>query len=119
MPASILIIDDDRNLVKLLKEGLSLEDYAVIHAMSAEAASAALKKGGVDLIILDHTLPGMTGMQFLQILRQDQRTAALPIIMLTTQSSELYKVKGLETGADDYVVKPVSMPELLARVRSV
>ncbi|MBI3507569.1 MAG: response regulator transcription factor [Proteobacteria bacterium] len=117
--ATVLIVDDDPALMKMLSSALTQEGYAVRKAGGAEKAFAALSGDAVDLMMLDLQLPGVSGLSILEMLKKDPRTASLPVIMMTVKGSESDKVAGLTTGADDYLVKPFSVKEMLARVDAV
>jgi DNA-binding response OmpR family regulator len=112
----ILVVDDEPTLVATLRYNLEREGYEVIDAADGESALSAALTGRPDLILLDLMLPGMDGLEVCRILRRDM---AVPILMLTAKAEEIDKVVGLELGADDYVTKPFSMRELLARVRAL
>jgi two-component system response regulator CpxR len=112
----ILLIDDDRDLAEMLAEYLDPEGYAVRLAHTAEAGLRRAKEGGIVLIILDVMLPDRDGFSVLHEIRQKSR---VPVIMLTTRSAVEDRVNGLEAGADDYVPKPFTPIELLARIRTV
>ena len=111
--ASILVIDDEKDLVRLLRHNLEKAGYRVASAPSAEAGLKQLRKSEPDLLILDVMLPGMDGLEFLRALR---RESDVPVILLSAKHAEIDRVLGLKLGADDYVVKPFSLDELLARV---
>jgi two-component system phosphate regulon response regulator PhoB len=119
MAARILVVEDDAALVTLLEYNLKAAGYDVTTATSAEDGEQLLAGSGFDLVILDWMLPEMSGIELCGRLRRAGRHPALPILMLTARSEEADRVKGLTTGADDYVVKPFSVPELLARVGSL
>ena len=113
----ILIVEDDEAILKGLMENLQQEHYKVIYADDGEKGYAMAKKENPDLIILDVMLPSKNGFEICQDLRKEK--IATPIIMLTGKGEETDKVLGLELGADDYVTKPFSVRELLARVKAV
>ncbi|HEX9076756.1 MAG TPA: response regulator transcription factor [Anaerolineae bacterium] len=115
-PAKILVVDDEPHLVKLVRSNLEAQHYKVISAMDGPSGMAMAEKEGPDLIILDIMLPGMDGFDVLQKIRE---FSAVPIIMLTAKDQEIDVVRGLHLGADDYVRKPFSVHELLARVEAV
>lgn len=115
----ILIVDDEKDLVDLLSYNLEKEGYAVLRAYDGEEALKILRSRKPDLILLDLMLPGVQGMEICKIVRKTPETAGLPIIMLTARGEEVDRIVGLEMGADDYVTKPFSVRELLARVRAV
>jgi phosphate regulon transcriptional regulator PhoB len=115
----IFVVDDEPDIVELCSYNLRKEGYDVSSAADGEEALRRIRKEKFDLILLDLMLPGLQGVELCRIIRNDQATASLPIIMLTAKTEELDKVLGLEMGADDYVTKPFSPRELLARVRAV
>ena len=115
-PRQILLIDDDQEMAEMLAEYLSPEGYTVHLAYSAKAGLDRAQQGGVVLIILDVMLPDRDGFSVLREIRQRSR---IPIIMLTTRAAVADKVSGLEAGADDYIPKPFTPIELLARIRTV
>jgi phosphate regulon transcriptional regulator PhoB len=115
----ILIVDDEKDLVDLLSYNLEKEGYAVLRAYDGDEALKIIRSRKPDLILLDLMLPGIQGMEICRIVRKNPETAALPIIMLTARGEEVDRIIGLEMGADDYVTKPFSVRELLARVRAV
>jgi DNA-binding response OmpR family regulator len=111
----ILVVDDEPTLVGTMKFNLEKEGYEVITATAGEQGLAAARESTPDLILLDLMLPGLHGFEVCRILRHEM---SVPIIILTARSDEVDKIVGLELGADDYVTKPFSMKELLARVRA-
>jgi len=115
----ILIVEDDPALVELLKYNLEKEGYATVVATDGEAALTRVEEEEPVLIVLDWMLPKLSGIDVCRRLRQRASTARLPIIMLTARGEEDDRIKGLESGADDYIVKPFSPSELTARVRAV
>jgi phosphate regulon transcriptional regulator PhoB len=115
----ILIVDDEPDIVELISYNLKKEGFPVVIAEDGEEALKKVREGPLDLIILDLMLPGIHGMELCRILRNNPRTAHVPIIMLTARGEESDKVRGLETGADDYMTKPFSPKELIARVKAV
>jgi len=114
--ATILIVDDDPNMVTGLRDNLEIEGHNVVTASNLHAAQLAIAGQRLDLILLDVMLPDGDGVSFCRQLRQAGSTT--PIIMLTAKGQEMDKVVGLEVGADDYVVKPFALRELLARVKA-
>jgi len=116
MARSILVVDDERTLRETLAEGLEEEGYAVFQAADGREAVDAFRKHHPDLILLDLMLPELSGTEVCRIIRAE---SGVPILMLTAKSAEIDKVVGLELGADDYVTKPFSFRELLARVRAL
>ena len=119
MPARILIIEDEEPLSLLLRCNLESEGYAVDNVGRGDEAETRLREAVPDLVILDWMLPGLSGIELCRRLRTRAETERLPVIMLTARGEETERVRGLATGADDYVVKPFSVPELLARVRAL
>jgi two-component system OmpR family response regulator len=116
MAEKVLIVEDDANLLETLKYNLRKEGYDVFTAGDGEEAVAAARREKPDLLILDIMLPRMNGFEVCRILRQEM---IAPILMLTARADETDKIVGLEIGADDYMTKPFSMRELLARVRAM
>ena len=113
---SILVVEDESTLVATLRYNLEREGYQVVAATDGESGLATARASRPDLIILDVMLPGLDGFEVCRILRREMTA---PILMLTAKTEEIDKVVGLELGADDYVTKPFSMRELLARVRAL
>jgi len=117
--ASILIVEDEDALATLLEYNLGKEGYRASVARDGEEALLRVDESPPDLIILDWMLPKVSGIEVCRRLRQGQKTRAIPIIMLTARGEETDRVRGLDTGADDYVVKPFAMTEFTARVRAL
>ncbi len=115
----ILIVEDESAIAELLSINLRHAGFDVTVAGDAEAAQAAVDRVLPDLVLLDWMLPGLTGLQLARRWRGDARTRELPVIMLTARADEADKIAGLDTGADDYLTKPFSAKELLARIRAV
>lgn len=116
---AIIVVEDDSAIAELLRYNLSAERYDVTVATSAEDAVLLLGEHSFDLMVLDWMLPGLSGIELCRRLRLKLETKALPILMLTARSEESDSVRGLSTGADDYVVKPFSVAELMARVKAL
>ena len=116
--SKILVVDDETYIVELVKFNLEKEGYQVIVAHDGLKALSMVKSENPDLIILDIMLPKMDGLEVCQLLKQEANYSAIPIIMLTARGEELDTVLGLELGADDYIKKPFSPRELLARVKA-
>jgi phosphate regulon transcriptional regulator PhoB len=116
---NILVVEDEADLVELISYNLKKEGFSVESALDGETALSKIKKGRYDLVVLDLMLPGIQGMELCRILRNDPKTENLPIIMLTAKGEEVDKILGLEMGADDYITKPFSPRELVARVKAV
>lgn len=114
--ATVLLVEDEVDLSNLIKGHLEGDGYAVVQAFDGPSAIALVERRNPDLVILDWMLPGMDG---LAVCRRVRQSHLMPILMLTARSEEIDRVLGLEVGADDYVVKPFSMRELLARVRAL
>jgi len=119
MPATILLVEDEPAIQELIAANLGRAGHHVVRVADAEAAQSIVRNALPDLVLLDWMLPGMSGIEFARRLRADERTRAIPIIMLTARGEEEDAVAGLETGADDYVTKPFSPRELVARIKAV
>jgi len=119
MSARILIVEDEEPLTMLLRYNLEADGYEVDSVARGDEADIRLQEKAPDLLVLDWMLPGLSGIELCRRLRARPDTRSLPIIMLTARGEESEKVRGLATGADDYIVKPFSVPELLARVRAL
>ena len=119
MRPTILVVEDEDALATLLQYNLEKEGYAVLLAGDGEEAMVSVDEKLPDLIVLDWMLPKVSGIEVCRRLRQRPETRNVPIIMMTARGEESDRIRGLDTGADDYVVKPVSMSELAARVRAV
>ena len=116
---TILVIDDERDLIELVRYNLVKGGFDVIGATKAEAGLEIARLNSPDAVILDIMMPGQDGLEVCRQLRADARTARIPVIMLTAKAGEADRVVGLEMGADDYLAKPFSPRELVARVRAV
>jgi two-component system OmpR family response regulator len=116
MKSKILVVEDDPNILEALKYNLGREGYDTLTAVDGAQAIEAARANKPDLIILDIMLPKMSGFEVCRILRKEM---AVPIIMLTARDDEIDKITGLDLGADDYMTKPFSMRELMARVRAM
>jgi len=119
MGARILVVEDEEALTTLLRYNLDAEGYDVETVMRGDDADLRLKERIPDLLVLDWMLPGLSGIELCRRLRARPETRQLPIIMLTARGEESERVRGLATGADDYIVKPFSVLELLAHVRGL
>lgn len=117
--ATILIVEDDESLRTLMEYNFVKEDFDVLTAKDGEEALLKVEEDKPDLVVLDWMLPSVSGIEVCRQLRQKPETKGLPIIMLTARAEESDRIRGLDTGADDYVVKPFSMEELVARIRAV
>ncbi len=115
----ILVVDDQEDNVRLLSDLLSCHGYQVEAAQSGQDALDSVNRSAPDLILLDVVMPGLSGLQVLRRLRADPRFAMLPIVLVTALDPDVERIKGLESGADDFVTKPINGAELLARVRSL
>jgi len=119
MTANILLVEDEPAIQELLAFNVTQCGFRAIQAGDVGSATAEINRALPDLILLDWMLPDTTGVEFARRLRADQRTRNIPIIMLTARTEERDKVTGLEAGADDYITKPFSPRELMARIRAV
>ncbi|MES1156402.1 MAG: phosphate regulon transcriptional regulator PhoB [Alphaproteobacteria bacterium] len=119
MSAHVLVVEDEEALAQLLKYNLEKEGYRVSLATDGEEALVVADETKPDLVVLDWMLPKQPGIEVCRRLRARQETRNTPIVMLTARDEENDRIRGLDTGADDYVVKPFSMVELLARLRAV
>jgi two-component system phosphate regulon response regulator PhoB len=117
--ATVLVIDDEKDLLELVRYNLEKEHLDVITAADGQSGLDIGLRHKPDLVLLDLMMPGMNGLEVCKQLRGDARTRRVPIIMLTAKAAETDKIVGLEMGADDYITKPFSVRELLARVRAV
>jgi two-component system phosphate regulon response regulator PhoB len=119
MAVNILVVEDEPAIQELIAVNLEHAGHHVVRANDAEAALGVVKNALPDLLLIDWMLPGISGASLARQLRQDERTRQIPIIMLTARAAENDKVAGLEAGADDYVTKPFSPKELVARIKAV
>ena len=119
MPPYILVVEDEPDIRELLDFSISRSGFSVIEAETAEDALKVLDRGTPELIIIDWMLPGMDGIDLAKQLRADELTKELPIIMLTARGEEADKLRSFEVGIDDYVTKPFSPKELVARIKAL
>ena len=119
MTATILFVEDEADLRELVRYNLEAQGFRVSLAESGDEAVERIRDGVPDLILLDWMLPGLSGIELCRRWRSREETARTPIIMITARGEEEERVRGLATGADDYVVKPFSMPELVARIQAL
>lgn len=119
MTAKILIVEDEEPLAEMLRYNFESVGYRVAHSGKGDDVEVLVAEEQPDLIILDWMLPSVSGIELCRRLRARQETRAVPIIMLTARGEEADRIRGLALGADDYVVKPFSLPELMARVRAI
>jgi two-component system phosphate regulon response regulator PhoB len=119
MSPTILIVEDEADLALMLRYNLEAEGFKVNAAASGDEAVETMRDSLPDLILLDWMLPGLSGIELCRRWRSREETARIPIIMITARGEEEERVRGLATGADDYVVKPFSVPELLARIQAL
>ena len=119
MSTRVLIVEDEEPLTLLLRYNLEAEGYEVDAVARGDEADIRLREQVPDLVVLDWMLPGLSGIELCRRIRTRRETERLPVIMLTARGEEGDRVRGLATGADDYIVKPFSVPELLARVRAL
>ncbi len=115
----VLVVEDEETLINNLADKLKAEGFSVITARDGEVGLEKIRSENPDLIVLDIMLPGLDGLSICRMVRHDPTTAHIPIIMLTARGTEVDKIVGLESGADDYIVKPFGLGEFLARVRAV
>ena len=118
MQEKILIVDDEADILEMLKYNLEKEGYAVLTARDGKGALEEVRNGP-DLVLLDVMMPEMDGWEVCRRLKRDPKWSPIPILFLTAKGSEVDEVVGLELGADDYIVKPISVRKLLARVKAV
>lgn len=119
MSATILVVEDESDLSLMIRYNLEAEGFRVLQAFTGDEAAALMREAVPDLILLDWMLPGLSGIELCRRWRAKPETASVPIIMLTARGEEEERVRGLETGADDYMVKPFSLPELQARISAL
>jgi two-component system phosphate regulon response regulator PhoB len=119
MQTHVLVVEDDESMLLLLKYNLEAEGFRVETVGRGDQAEIRLRETVPDLVVLDWMLPGLSGIELCRRIRARSETERLPVIMLTARGEETERVRGLATGADDYLVKPFSIPELVARVRAV
>ena len=117
--AKVLVVEDEEPLALLLRYNLEAEGYAVDVVNRGDEAEMAIAESSPDLILLDWMLPGISGLELCRRLRTGKDSRTIPIILLTARGEETDRVRGLATGADDYVVKPFSLPELMARAPAI
>ncbi|SHF17522.1 two-component system, OmpR family, phosphate regulon response regulator PhoB [Ruegeria intermedia] len=115
---TILVVEDEPSQREIIRYNLEAEGFTVMQAENGDEALLQIKEAPPDLILLDWMLPGVSGIEICRQLKMTAATRAIPVIMLSARSDEVDKVRGLETGADDYVTKPYSVIELMARVKS-
>ncbi|HEY6191567.1 MAG TPA: response regulator transcription factor [Bacteroidota bacterium] len=115
---TILIVDDERDILDLVRYNLQKEGYEVLTARSGKEA-LEMARQNPDLILLDIMMPEYDGLEVLKRLKKDERTSRIPVVFLTAKGSDVDEVLGLELGAEDYIVKPISIPKLTARVKNV
>ena len=119
MSVHIFVVEDEKSIQTLLRYNLEKEGFKVSSSENGEEALSLIKEKKPDLILLDWMLPDLSGIQICQYLKHDKKVKAIPIIMLTAKGEEEDKVKGLESGVEDYLTKPFSFPELLARIKAM
>ena len=119
MSAKILLIEDDPSLTELIKYNLEQEGYTVNVEMDGELGLLSAQDNTPDLILLDWMLPNLSGIEICRRIRRDKKTQNIPVIMLTARSEENDRIRGLDTGADDYITKPFSPKELIARIKAM
>lgn len=119
MPDHILVVEDDPDICDILQFNLEQEDYKVVVITDGQAALDAILDDPPELILLDLMLPNKNGLEIARIVRKDEKTAKIPIIMITARSEEMDILHGLELGADDYITKPFRPKEVMARVKAL
>ena len=119
MPLNVMIVEDEAAIQELIAVNLESAGHHVLRVADAEQALTMIRQTLPDLVLLDWMLPGQSGLAIARHLRANERTRTIPIIMLTAKSAEQDKIIGLEAGADDYITKPFSPRELLARIKAV
>lgn len=119
MRAKVLIVEDEAPLAEMLRYNLEAEGFTVAHAETGEEAEIAIAEDCPDLVVLDWMLPRVSGIELCRRLRAKPETHSISILMLTARGEESDRIRGLSTGADDFVVKPFSLPELMARVKAI
>ena len=118
MPKKILVVDDEKDIVEMLKYNLQKEGYKVITAYNGKEALERAQQHP-DVILLDIMMPVMDGLQALKALKQNKETESIPVLFLTAKGAETDEIVGLEIGAEDYIVKPISIGKILARIRTI
>lgn len=118
MPKKILVVDDEKDIVEMLKYNLEKEGYTVFTALNGKRAIEQAQENKPNLILLDIMMPEMDGWEVCKQLMKEERTSTIPVIFLTAKGSEVDEVVGLELGADDYIVKPISIRKLIARIKT-
>jgi len=119
MKPTVMIVEDEEALSTLLQYNLAKEGYSLLTASDGEEAALLIRESAPDLVLLDWMLPGLSGIELCRQLRGRPETRNMPIIIITARGEEADRIRGLDTGADDYVTKPFSITELLARIRAV
>jgi len=118
MPKKILVVDNEEDIVEMLKYNLEKEGYTVFTALNGKRAIEQAHENKPNLILLDIMMPEMDGWEVCKQLMKDEKTSTIPVIFLTAKGSEVDEVVGLELGADDYIVKPISIRKLIARIKT-
>jgi two-component system, OmpR family, alkaline phosphatase synthesis response regulator PhoP len=118
MTKKILIVDDEKDIVEMLKYNIEKEGYTVLTALNGNRALEQARENKPDLILLDVMMPEMDGWEVCKQLMRDEKTERIPVIFLTAKGSEVDEVVGLELGADDYIIKPISIRKLIARIKT-
>lgn len=119
MSARVLVVEDEEDLATLLRYNLEAEGFRVTVVQRGDEAEVSISEDPPDLIVLDWMLPGLSGIELCRRLRSGRASSDVPILFLTARGEESDRIRGLTTGADDYVVKPFSLPELMARIRAL
>ena len=119
MPTKIMLVEDEQPIREMLRYALEKQDYEVLEADSAKSARESLMNNHPDLMIIDWMMPSESGVELIKSLKQNEIWAEIPTMMLTARVEEVDKVKGLDSGADDYMTKPVAIKEFLARIKAI
>lgn len=119
LKATVLLVDDDRHIATIMGYNLKKEGYNVVTCFDGSQVMSVVRKVSPDLILLDWVLPFLSGLDVLTLLRNDEEFKNIPVIMISAKNEEFDKVTGLQKGADDYIVKPFSFPELAARIKAL
>ena len=116
---TILVVDDEQDLLDLIEYNLKKENYKVLRAEDGEEALQMAREHTVDLVLMDIMMPKMDGIEACRLMREDSALKHIPVIFLTARGDEKTEVEGLDTGADDYITKPISTAKLVSRIRAV
>lgn len=115
----ILVVDDEEINIKLLKRIFELKKHSVVGALRGEAALKVLEQEEIDMVFLDYNLPGMSGIDVLKKIRKSKKFGSIPVILITGMDDGKYKEDGLKAGADDYIIKPIDIKDLLSKINAL